>query len=108
MGVLVSTHKYEVLKCYNDDVLYLYRPEGHRRDARRHHHRIGGDDRIVASCAGVFDFALPPRWCFAICRRHVCCTAYLQPLAHRRRPDVPSAGRVSPLAIIISPVVTVS
>lgn len=65
--------------------------------------------RAVCRSAGVFDFALFPWWRFAICRRHVCCTAYLQPLALRRRLDVPSTGRVSPLALSSrqSPVVTV-
>jgi len=66
-----------------------------RSSPRRHHHR-GGDRQSLRGC---IRFRSRPWWRFAICRRHVCCTAYLQPLAHRRRLDVPFTGRVSPLAL---------
>lgn len=78
--------------------MYIYTV---RRSSPRRHHRRDVDRQSLRGC---IRFRSPSRWRFAICLCHVCCTAYLQPLAHRRRPDVPSTGTRKGFPIIISPV----
>lgn len=78
--------------------MYIYTV---RRSSPRRHHRRDVDRQSLRGC---IRFRSPSRWRFAICLCHVCCTAYLQPLAHRRRPDVPSTGTRKGFPIIILPV----
>lgn len=78
--------------------MYIYTV---RRSSPRRHHRRDVDRQSLRGC---IRFRSPSRWRFAIWLCHVCCTAYLQPLAHRRRPDVPSTGTRKGFPIIISPV----